>query len=191
MSPAMTAPPADFAPFLIEQARLRASLLRASFGLGSDEWEDLRQELAMDCLRRLVNFDPARSDWRQFVHSVVRNHSCVLASRLSARPSMYPIDVDVDADQAETVADLDSDYQENRDGISSIELQIDVRHVLADLTPDQRAIARLLSRFSVRAVRRMTGLSAAQLDRRLRRIRAAFIAAGFRPVAERLKGGER
>jgi hypothetical protein len=119
MNPAMTAPPADFAPFLIEQARLRASLLRASFGLGSDEWEDLRQELAMDCLRRLVNFDPARSDWRQFVHSVVRNHSCVLASRLSARPSMYPIDVDVDADQAETVADRDSDYEENRDGISS------------------------------------------------------------------------
>jgi hypothetical protein len=37
----------------------------------------------------------------------------------------------------------------------------------------------------------MTGLSAAQLDRRLRRIRAAFIAAGFHPVAERLKGGER
>jgi DNA-directed RNA polymerase specialized sigma24 family protein len=191
MSPAMTAPPAGFTPYLIKQARLRASLLRISFGLGQDEWEDLRQELAMDCLRRLVNFDPARSDWRQFVHTVVRNHSCVLASRLSRRPPMCPLDVDVDADTEEAVADRDSDFEEYRESVSSIELQIDVRHVLAGTTPEQRVIARLLSRFPLRTVRRMTGLGVAQLDRRLRQIRAAFIAAGFRPVEERLQGGWR
>ena len=185
------ADPEEVAPYLIHQAGLRASLLRTSFGLAAEECEDLRQELATDCLRRLVNFDPVRSDWRQFVHSVVRNHACVLASRLASRPATYSLDDNVNADPDEAVARLGGDAEEDPDGIFTIELQLDVAHVLTGLTPDQQSIARLLSRYSLGTVRRITRLSTAQLDRKIRRIRAAFLAAGFGPVGEQLRGGAR
>jgi len=191
MNLSMTIPPTELTPFLVDQTGLRASLLRTSFGLGADEWEDLRQELALDCLRRLAKFDPSRSDWRQFVHGVVRNHACVLASRLALRPTMYSLDQNSNADRAQTAARQVLDDKDDRDGIFSIELQIDVAHVLAGLNPDQQTIARLLSRFSVSTVRRITGLSVSQLDRKIRRIRAAFIAAGFGPIGKQLQGGAR
>ena len=91
MTPAMPVPQTEFTPYLLQQAGLRASLLQTSFGFAADDWDDMRQDLALDCLRRLPNFDPARGDWRQFVHGVVRNHSCNLASHHTNRPMLCSI----------------------------------------------------------------------------------------------------
>ena len=54
MMPAVAIPLADFTPYLLQQTALRASLLQTSFGFAADDWDDLRQDLALDCLRRLA-----------------------------------------------------------------------------------------------------------------------------------------
>jgi hypothetical protein len=89
---AATIPLADFTPYLLQQTALRASLLQTSFGFAADEWDDLRQDLALDCLRRLPKFDSSRGNWQGFVRGVVRHHACVLASRQKYRPQSQPIE---------------------------------------------------------------------------------------------------
>ena len=71
--------PAD--PYIFQQASCRASLLVTSAGFRSDDWEDLKQEMVLDVLRRSPKFDPARGDWQGFVRGVVRNHAAVLVMR--------------------------------------------------------------------------------------------------------------
>jgi len=189
MTQALPVPQEDFTPFLLRQAGLRASLLKSSFGLAADDWEDLRQDLALDCLRRLPNFDPARGDWRQFVHGVVRNHACTLASRTRTRPIFVPFGDAEDARAAEELARLaprEANVEDDRD---VLDLRLDVRRALASLPEELQALAHLLSTLSRHAVRRKTGLTAAQLDRKIQRIRAAFSAAGFDAAAGRDDGG--
>src|SRR5688572_21995222 len=67
--------------YILQQASCRASLLVATAGFRSDDWEDLRQEMVLDCLRRSPKFDPSRGDWQGFVRGVVRNHAAVLVIR--------------------------------------------------------------------------------------------------------------
>ena len=88
-----TTPRADFTPYLLQQTALRASLLQTSFGFAADEWDDLRQDLALDCLRRLPRFDGVRGNWQGFVRGVVRHHACDLASRQKYRQQFQPLEV--------------------------------------------------------------------------------------------------
>ena len=60
-------------------------MLVSSARFSRDDWEDLRQEMALDCLERTPWFNPDRGDWRGFVRGVVRNHSAVLATREAQR----------------------------------------------------------------------------------------------------------
>src|SRR3954447_2660391 len=68
-------------PYILQQASRRASLLVATAGFRSDDWEDLRQEMVLDCLRRSPKFDPSRGDWPGFVRGVMRNRAAVLVMR--------------------------------------------------------------------------------------------------------------
>jgi RNA polymerase sigma-70 factor (ECF subfamily) len=168
-------PLADFAPYLLQQTALRASLLQAHFGFAADDWDDLRQELALDCLRRLPRFDSSRGNWKGFVRGVVRNHTCVLASRQIHRRRFQSLEdgADVDGDTYDTPAD---------DIRPVLELGLDTERVLAGLPDDVRELARDLAEMPVSAVRRKTGLTLSQINRRIRRIRAAFTAAGLAPA---------
>ena len=58
---------------------------------------------------------------------------------------------------------------------------MDTERVLAGLPEDLQRLAHYLSEMTVAAVRRRTGLSAAQINCGIRRIRAAFTAAGLAP----------
>src|SRR5579884_1714713 len=100
-------PLTDFTPYLLQQTALRASLLQAHFGFAADDWDDLRQELALDCLRRLPRFDSSRGNWKGFVRGVVRNHTCVLASRQIHRRRFQSLEdgADVDGETYDTPAE--------------------------------------------------------------------------------------
>ena len=176
---AATIPLADFTPYLLQQTALRASLLQASFGFAADEWDDLRQDLALDCLRRLPRFDGSRGNWQGFVRGVVRHQACVLASRQKCRRQFQPLDESECADgRHEPAEDLQPVF----------ELGLDTERVLAGLPDELASIARLLAEMPVSAVRRKTCLTAAQLNRRVARIRAAFMRAGLSPAT---RGGAR
>ncbi|MBA3973380.1 MAG: hypothetical protein C0504_04070 [Candidatus Solibacter sp.] len=177
-------PSADITPYLLQQTALRASLLQSSFGFAADEWDDLRQDLALDCLRRLPRFDGSRGNWKGFVHGVVRNHACVLASRQGLRHQFQPLGSD---DGSES---LDANVHEAcaEDFRPVLELGLDTERVLASLPEDLRKIARYLAEMPISAVRRRTGLTPSQMNQRIRRIRAAFTAAGFAAAG---RGGAR
>jgi DNA-directed RNA polymerase specialized sigma24 family protein len=175
---AATVPMADFTPYLLQQTALRASLLQTSFGFAADDWEDLRQELALDCLRRLPWFDRSRGNWQGFVRGTVRHHACVLASRQIRRPAVEPLPSDGESEANEVPSE---------DFWPLLELGLDTERVLAGLPEDLRRLAHYLAEMPVSAVRRRTGLSAAQINQNIRRIRAAFVSAGIQPRVRRMK----
>ena len=181
MMPAVAIPLADVTPYLLQQTALRASLLQTSFGFAADDWDDLRQDLALDCLRRLPRFDRSRGNWKGFVHGVVRNHACVLASRQLQRRQFQPVEFDGDSELPDGSLTGKADQAPAEDFRPFLELGLDTERVLSGLPEDLRTIARYLAEMPVSAVRRKTGLSLAQVNRRIRQIRAAFMAAGFAP----------
>lgn len=170
-------PSAEFTPYLLQQTALRASLLQSSFGFAAADWDDLRQDLALDCLRRLPRFDGSRGSWKGFVRGVVRNHACVLAARQGCRPQFEPLENDAAAGGTTGhVRDLPA-----ADIRAALELGLDTERVLAGLPDDLRTIARHLAQMPISAACRETGLTLSQMNRRIRRIRAAFTAAGLAP----------
>ena len=181
MMPAVAIPLADVTPYLLQQTALRASLLQTSFGFAADDWDDLRQDLALDCLRRLPRFDGSRGNWKGFVHGVVRNHACVLASRRIQRPQFQPLELDTGSELPDGSLAGKADDEPAEDFRPLLELGLDTERVLAGLPEDLRMIARHLAEMPISGVRRKTGLTLAQLNQRIRRIRAAFMAAGFAP----------
>lgn len=181
MAAAMAIPLADVTTYLLQQTALRASLLQTGFGFAADDWDDLRQDLALDCLRRLPRFDGSRGNWKGFVHGVVRNHACVLASRQIHRPHFQPLEYNDGAELPDGSSTGQADEEPAEDFRPLLELGLDTERVLAELPEELQRIARYLSEMPISGVRRKTGLTLAQLNQRIRRIRAAFMAAGFAP----------
>ena len=68
-------------PFVIQQAEIRASRLIGSHGFSRDDWDDLRQDLLLDYLERLPQFDGGRGDLRGFMFGVVRHRAAQLVAR--------------------------------------------------------------------------------------------------------------
>jgi RNA polymerase sigma-70 factor (ECF subfamily) len=181
MMSAASMPLGDFTPYLLQQTALRASLLQTSFGFAVDDWDDLRQDLALDCLRRLPRFDEERGDWKGFVHGVVRNHACALASRQIHRPQFQPLEFEDGSELSDGSSTAKADEAAAEDFRPLLELGLDTERVLAGLPEDLQRTARDLAEMPISGVRRKTGLTLPQLNRRIRRIRAAFMAAGFAP----------
>ena len=190
MMAAIAVPPAEFTPYLLQQSGLRASLLKTNFGFGGDEWDDLRQEMALDCLKRLPKFDPARGNWKGFVHGVVRNRAFVLATQQTRRSDFERRTV-ADTGTSDDAADELALEAIAEDLGPALELGIDVRRVLASLPEELQTLSHLISNFSIQAVRRQTGLSRLELERSIARIRAAFVAAGLSPDEYCRNGGRR
>ena len=188
MTPSTAVPPAEFTSYLLQQTGLRASLLRSSFGFTADDWDDLRQDLALECLRRLPRFDGSRGHWKGFVRGVVRNQACVLASRQSRRPEVQLLVSDDCGNGADVAFDVTHPaLVEN--ALPTLELSLDAQRVLAGLPEELHTIAGYLAEMSFFAVSRRAGLTHTQLKRKVARIRKAFMAAGLAPVRDSGNGG--
>lgn len=172
-------PSEEFTPYLLRQAGLRASLLMNSFGFAADDWDDLRQDLALDCIRRLPKFDAARGDWKGFVRGVVRNHACVLASRQIRRPEIRPLQIDAESSAPDGGFHCELHDKPGADTGIAFELSLDTQRVLASLPEELRTIARYLTELPISAVQGKVGLSRSQVQRKVARIRSAFLAAGI------------
>ncbi len=190
MMAAIAVPPAEFTPYLMQQSGLRASLLKTNFGFGSDEWDDLRQEMALDCLKRLPKFDPERGNWKGFVHGVVRNRAFVLATQQTRRADLER-QMFTDCNACDESGDELAQEAASEDIRPALELSIDVRRALAGLPEELQTLAHLVANLSIQAVRRQTGLSRLELERRIGQIRTAFAAAGLSPDEYFRNGGHR
>ncbi len=162
-------------PFVLRQAEIRASRIVGANGYTPDDWEDLRQELLLDYVRRQPRFDPARGDQRGFVFGVLRNHAAKLAA--GKRRSGSFSEPGGDAESRSLIAP-------NGD----IDLRLDVQAVVSRLPVHLRILARQLSEMDPADVRRRTGKSRSRFYQWIADIRSAFVEAGLAPAG---RGGSR
>jgi RNA polymerase sigma-70 factor (ECF subfamily) len=179
-------------PYILQQASCRASLLVATAGFRSDDWEDLRQEMVLDCLRRSPKFDSSRGDWRGFVRGVVRNHATVLATRRHRSVQREVLAEDLPHGEAESADDpVNPLGAGNKHEIEAgLQMSIDVQRVLNRLPPQLQNLAVLLSEFPMLEAGAKTGKSRSRVYQMTRQLRDAFSRAGLRPLCPRKFGGE-
>lgn len=171
----MTPVTATIDPFALQQAGIRASQLVASFGFPRVDWDDLRQDLLLDYLKRSRHYQSGRGEHRGFIFGVVRNRAARLAIQNGRRPTFIS-GVDDRVLMRSSCAEPPAPTLAR-----SIELQMDVRKVVASLPEHLREVAVLLSRMSVAEVRRETGKSRPRIYQMIGEIRQAFQEAGLAP----------
>ena len=176
--------------YLLQQVSCQASLLVATAGFSKDHWDDLRQELALDFLRRAPRFDPVRGDWQAFARGVVRNHAAVLAKRRNTQAGREVLAGDLagGAGEADATEPL-LDRVRSDDSTDALNLAIDIERVLSRLPSHLEILARLLTTFSIVEICVRTRRSRTRTYQLIRDLRSAFIDAGFRPPASRRHRG--
>lgn len=177
-------PQTVFDPYLIQQASCRASHLVSSSSLSRDDWEDLRQEMLLDCLQRTPNFNPARGDWRGFVRGVIRNRSCVLARRESRRLQFETLADgfgENDGGCEFEISDQSSEPVSANPG-AALALSADVQRVLATLPENLQTLAWQLTEMSVAEIAARRGRSHQWIYHLIGKLRRAFLQAGVIPA---------
>jgi RNA polymerase sigma-70 factor (ECF subfamily) len=160
-------------PFVIQQAEIRASRMVSSNGFRRDDWEDLRQDLLLDYLERLPQFDPDRGDLRGFMFGVVRHRAAQLAVQHRR--------------QAQWVADNGRTSHPHAE--VNYDLRLDVEAAVSRLPEHLQGLARLLSERTPREAARMTGKSRSRVYQLIQEIRTAFMKAGVTSDMLRHCGG--
>ena len=174
--------------FALRQASCRARLLAASGGFRRDEWEDLRQEMLLDLLRRVPKFDATRGDWQGFVRGVTRNHSTVLVTRHRRRAREVLGEDLVDREESGG-GDPMATLQKHRCSyaVAELNLRLDVHRVVAGLPPRLRRLALLLAQMPVKDVCERMGKSRSRVYQMTLQIREAFVGAGLAPCYSRVR----
>jgi len=187
-------PQATFDPYIMQQAACRASLLVTSAGLPREDWEDLRQNMVLDCLLRTPRFDAARGDWKAFVRGVIRNHAATIAQRESQRVQVEALTQDngeSDDIEEQPLDDCWGNEPAAVDPSRALNLRIDVDRVLARLPENLRSLALQLPEMSVAEIAAESGRSRTWIYILLNRLREAFIGAGVTPDSLQRKRGLR
>ncbi|MCZ2075996.1 MAG: hypothetical protein LC130_13485 [Bryobacterales bacterium] len=168
-------------PFVLQQAEIRASRIVGATGYTPDDWEDLRQELLLDYVRRQPRFDPARGHQRGFAFGVLRHHAAKLATAGNrTRTASELLDALPDPFCCAT-APLEAE----------LHLRIDVQTVLSRLPEHLRSLALQLTEMSPGEVCRESGRSRSCIYRWIAELRRAFLAAGITPACLAMRGGLR
>ena len=165
-------------PYIPEHASLRARLLVATAGLPSSMFDDVRQELVIDCLRRAPKFDSRRGDWEGFVRGVMRNHTTVLIARRS-RTVRYEVlvgDLCISDDLGEV---LGGTFQYDPTG--DLQLAIDTQRVLQQLPVHLQALASMLVDTPINQICTATKRSRSWVYQMIRQLRGAFNEFGLGP----------
>jgi RNA polymerase sigma-70 factor, ECF subfamily len=171
--------------YILEQAEYRASILVKWGGFSPQDWADVRQDLALDCLRRIPRFDPTRGGWHAYVRGVIYNQSTILFSRrrLHLRREILADDLVVRnyRTRQRIECSLESPVWLDNTGEprNLVELRIDVGRVLAGVSHFDRTVAGCLVGHSAIETGRRLGVSRASVYRAIGRLRVAFTKAGF------------
>jgi RNA polymerase sigma-70 factor (ECF subfamily) len=170
----------DLHGYGIEHAALRARLLIATAGFHPQDFEDLRQEILLDYLRRAPRFDAARGDREGFARGVMKNQAAVLVVRRarSVKRETLVDDLYLTTGGDETCL---SDLCQGSNPAGKIELAIDIARQLDVLPAKARQVAQLLSLMSVSEVCRVTGKSRTRIYQIIRTIRQALGDGGLGP----------
>jgi len=175
--------------------RHKARQLIGKYGFTHDDYEDLRQDMVLDLLRRLPQFDPGRACQNTFISRVVdRKVATIIRHRRQEkrdyRREAGSLDEPIEADDGGTVErgqaisqddnDLNSGKQ-NRIEFERIDMRLDISIAIADLPPDLRALAERLKADTIAQIARDLGVPRSTLyETGITRLRKAFEDKGLR-----------
>lgn len=140
-------------------------------GFNRSDADDVEQEVAVDLLRRLARFDPAKASLRTFATRVVEHHvSTLIESRAAACRDWRRAQVSLDEMVRDETGDVVPRWQtldgeacgarrrgDEPDEAAEHDLRLDVRNAVAALEPGLREMAEKLSAATPTEVARATG----------------------------------
>jgi RNA polymerase sigma-70 factor (ECF subfamily) len=171
--------------YIVQQASRQAGSLVRTASFPVHDFDDLRQDLLLDLVRRLSKFDPNRGDWQGFVGGVVRNHATVLATRRYRRAQQEVLADDWFNDDRGSL-----EYLRSYDPVDQLHLRLDVARVVSQLAPPLQALTLLLAVIPVGEIPSAIGKSRSRVYQMIRQIRLAFIGADLGPTSSRSVGSK-
>jgi RNA polymerase sigma-70 factor (ECF subfamily) len=165
--------------------RFKAGQLIGNYGFKRCDRPDLEQELKLRLIERFGQFDPAKSDWPEFVTVVVERHVATLIEsqnrlKRSAVVSLSEEDLDEDGQVAELADRITSDHVAaltrvfERSDAERVELEHDVAAVLGCLPDDARRVCEALKSQTVTQVARELGIPRTTINSLVQRLRDVF-----------------
>lgn len=162
-------------------------------GFNRSDADDVEQEVAVDLLRRLARFDPAKASLRTFATRVVEHHvATLIESREAACRDWRRAQVSLDEMVRDETGDVVPRWQtldreacgarrrgDEPDEREELDLQIDVRDAVAALEPPLREVAEKLASSSPTDVARATGRPRTTVYESISRIGEALGDAGL------------
>ncbi|MBF0437133.1 MAG: sigma-70 family RNA polymerase sigma factor [Magnetococcales bacterium] len=171
--------------YAVKLIRFKAhQLSRLSF-FGSDDVEDLEQELVMDLIQRMPDYDPDRASQNTFMARVIENCAASLVATAKApirnggRPGLSWEEL-IDSSNADAVEALvDTSLPTSTDGSDLMVAMLDLNRCLQRLSSEQKRFCQLLPFQEPSAISREMGWSRATFFRRLANLRETFRQSGL------------
>jgi DNA-directed RNA polymerase specialized sigma24 family protein len=145
-----------------------------------DEFEDLRQAMVLDYLRRLPKYDSTRGGLAGFIRGVMRNHATVLIKRRSRRVRHEVLADDLRQADPDNSADV-LEIVHCADPTSTLLVSMDVQRVLGKLPRHLQKLAALLPHMPIAEICIRIRKSRSRTYQMIRDIRTAFVAEGLAP----------
>ena len=194
----------DFEDFALDMVNIKAAELVGKAGYTADDFEDIRQDMLVDLVKRLRKYNPGRSNFKLFVTCVIdRKAQNLIRYRESDIRDYRREDCSLNEEVATSESDelvqrlntIDQDDQDIRSGkcrrpsAERLQLRIDVEVALADLPPNLRRAAELLQTLPVSHVAHAMGIPQSTFYKyHLSQLREAFTAKGLNLYAPRASG---
>lgn len=184
---------ADFDDYARELIKHKARQLVGKFGFTPSDREDLEQEMILDLIRRLPQYDPSKAARTTFISRIVEHKvASLIEARTSKRRDFRMEDgslndqVDVDHSGIERLETVDAEQYLLRTGaismplLEQLELGIDIARVVMQLPDNLRELCIRLQTQSVTEISRETGVPRYKLYESIKTLRAVFEKAGLK-----------
>jgi len=180
----------DYAGKLI---KAKTQKLIRNAGFTKSDSDDIEQEIMLDLISRLPQFDPNKATLKTFVARVVRNktYNIIRHRRQEARDylrescSINEYIDDGEGGQIERTATLSDEEQVARKGGRNISMQeevntrLSIEAVLAHLPDSLKQLCELLMHENVAQAARRLGVPRTTLNDHVHKLRQVFLEAGF------------
>ena len=171
--------------YAVKLIRFKARQLSRLPFFGSEDIEDLEQELAMDLHRRMSRFDPGRASKNTFMARVIENRAASLVTAATA-PSRYSGQPSVSLEETgeswltnEAMATgVSPSLSEGSSGFN-VEMAFDLGRCFQCLSKEQQRLCLLLPFHKPSVISLEMGWSRATFFRRLAGLRETFKKAGL------------
>ena len=178
--------------YAVKLIQRKSYQLVGNAGFSDADREDIEQELMMDLLSRLPDYDPALAERNTFISRIVNRRIATLIEKRSAwrrdyRLNEYSLNddrmTDNGAERQEQISEDEYRMRIGSQGPSSGDLHdliIDVNQVLESLSPALRDLCERLKTQTVAEISRDTGIPRSTIYESIQKLRDLFKSAGMK-----------